>query len=85
MRCTEDPTSISSEPYDNPEWILPNVIRCEETSRMTMFTEKSIRYWLLNLSSWTLDVDVYFFLNRIIISDLVYELTNGGDCVSAEI
>ena len=85
MRCIEDPPSISSKPYDNPEWLLPNVIRREGTSLMTMLTEKSIRYWLLNLSSWTLDVDVYFFLDRIIASGLVYELSNGGVCVFVEI
>ena len=50
-----------------------------------MFTEKSIRYWLLNLSSWTLDVDVYLFLDMIITSDPVYELSNGGARVLVEI
>ena len=52
---------------------------------MTVFTEKSIRYWLLNLSSWTLDVDVYLFLDMIITSDPVYELSNGGARVLVEI
>ena len=85
MRCIEDPPSISSKPYDNPEWLLPNVIRREGTSLMTMLTEKSIRYWLLNLSSWTLDVDVYLFLDMIITSDPVYELSNGGARVLVEI
>ena len=52
---------------------------------MTMLTEKSIRYWLLNLSSWTLDVDVYLFLDMIITSDPVYELSNGEARVLVEI
>ena len=85
MRCIEDPTSISSKPYDNPEWLLPNVIRREGTSLMTMLTEKSIRYWLLNLSSWTLDVDVYLFLDRVTGDDPVYELSNEGARVFVEI
>ena len=85
MRCIEDPPSISSKPYDNPEWLLPNVIRREGTSLMTMLTEKSIRYWLLNLSSWTLDVDVYLFLDRVTGDDPVYELSNEGARVFVEI
>ena len=85
MRCIEDPTSISSKPYDDPEWLIPNVIRREGTSRMTVFTEKSIRYWLFNLSSWTLDVDVYLFLDRVTGDDPVYELSNEGARVFVEI
>ena len=52
---------------------------------MTMLTEKSIRYWLLNLSSWTLDVDVYLFLDRVTGDDPVYELSNEGARVFVEI
>ena len=85
MRCIEDSTSISSKPHDNPEWLIPNVIRREGTSLMTMLTEKSIRYWLLNLSSWTLDVDVSLFLDRVTGDDPVYELSNEGARVFVEI